>query len=321
MSNAKKHDDNDENMTLNEILESIRRCIDPEEKKSKSGARDDLKLQKNHQHSDYHHNDHRFEQSSEMTLFEEQEMLAQRSNDFAFSKHKPSEHASVNQFENDFFSDAMPDDFVKGSGETELEVPLAQTKSNDYGDLGHHSHHHHHHDNLHNHHHSHHHEGARHDDLSHYDPDHDGSRKMHHKHETHKREEDAHSHHSHAFEKEQEKIMDYENTDRLLSKEARESAQQSLAKLAEASYINRMNASRNNGHSHKSTTVEGLMAELAMPLIKKWLDENLPNIVEIAVRQEIHQLTKHLNHNHNNAAFNNGEAEAGNFDSLNYNRR
>ena len=43
-----------------------------------------------------------------------------------------------------------------------------------------------------------------------------------------------------------------------------------------------------------SSTVEGFMAELLRPLLKEWLDKNLPRIVESIVQKEIQSLKNHM---------------------------
>jgi cell pole-organizing protein PopZ len=40
------------------------------------------------------------------------------------------------------------------------------------------------------------------------------------------------------------------------------------------------------------TTLEGLVTEMLRPMLKAWLDENLPRIVERAVREEIERISK-----------------------------
>lgn len=39
-----------------------------------------------------------------------------------------------------------------------------------------------------------------------------------------------------------------------------------------------------------STTIEGLMSEMLRPMLKEWLDENLPDTVERLVREEIQRI-------------------------------
>ncbi|MCX7338192.1 MAG: DUF2497 domain-containing protein [Alphaproteobacteria bacterium] len=41
-----------------------------------------------------------------------------------------------------------------------------------------------------------------------------------------------------------------------------------------------------------SVTVDHLFAEIARPMIKQWLDKNLPDIVETMVNKEIERITK-----------------------------
>lgn len=43
-----------------------------------------------------------------------------------------------------------------------------------------------------------------------------------------------------------------------------------------------------------AATVEGLVQELLKPMLKEWLDENLPKMVERLVREEIERLTKRI---------------------------
>jgi len=47
----------------------------------------------------------------------------------------------------------------------------------------------------------------------------------------------------------------------------------------------------NSGMSiSSSTTIEGLMSEMLRPMLKEWLDENLPETVERLVREEIQRI-------------------------------
>ena len=40
------------------------------------------------------------------------------------------------------------------------------------------------------------------------------------------------------------------------------------------------------------TTVEGIMREMLRPLLKEWLDENLPSVVERMVEKEIARISR-----------------------------
>lgn len=75
----------------------------------------------------------------------------------------------------------------------------------------------------------------------------------------------------------------------ILSAQAQSATTQSFARLAEA-------AMKPQSPSAKSTqtglTLDQLIGEIAQPLIKQWLDQNLPRLVELTVTKEIERLAK-----------------------------
>ncbi len=50
----------------------------------------------------------------------------------------------------------------------------------------------------------------------------------------------------------------------------------------------------NIGFDNKNLTIEAMIKEMLRPMLKEWLDENLPSIVEKAVRQEVERLSRGL---------------------------
>jgi cell pole-organizing protein PopZ len=73
----------------------------------------------------------------------------------------------------------------------------------------------------------------------------------------------------------------------LVSTSTAEATSAVMAKLA------RHTALLEEGQS-SGVTVEGMVREILKPMLKSWLDENLPNIVQKMVEREIERLTKHL---------------------------
>mgnify|MGYP001285338901 FL=1 len=43
---------------------------------------------------------------------------------------------------------------------------------------------------------------------------------------------------------------------------------------------------------HSDRTLEDVVRELLRPLLKQWLDDNLPGIVETAVREEVERIAR-----------------------------
>lgn len=66
----------------------------------------------------------------------------------------------------------------------------------------------------------------------------------------------------------------------LLSEEAGHAASQAFGALAHAIF------------SHEPRTIEDLTKELLRPMVKSWLDDNLPGLVERLVREEIERVAR-----------------------------
>ncbi|RZI46661.1 DUF2497 domain-containing protein [Candidatus Finniella inopinata] len=76
----------------------------------------------------------------------------------------------------------------------------------------------------------------------------------------------------------------------LLSPQAQAATIQSFAKLAEAAH----HVQSAPKSEPTSPTLDQLIGELARPMVKQWLDQHLPRLVELTVAKEIERLTKQL---------------------------
>jgi cell pole-organizing protein PopZ len=83
-----------------------------------------------------------------------------------------------------------------------------------------------------------------------------------------------------------------QSDDTLISNMAASAAAASLAALASRVEMERV-ASANHGPmlGNGAMTLEGMVKELMKPLLKSWLDENLPSIVERIVLKEVERIT------------------------------
>lgn len=86
--------------------------------------------------------------------------------------------------------------------------------------------------------------------------------------------------------------INQEKSQRVLSPEAQTAASHSLSRLADVISHN-LKANKKDSRV-TSPTLDQLIKDLAQPLIKQWLDQNLPRLVEIIVAKEIEHLTKQL---------------------------
>jgi hypothetical protein len=75
----------------------------------------------------------------------------------------------------------------------------------------------------------------------------------------------------------------------ILSANVVEAAAQSLHKLKETAKVDKQETSASSSQS-----VEHFIVSLMKPLIKRWLDENLPSLVERMVQKEIQKITSNL---------------------------
>lgn len=88
-----------------------------------------------------------------------------------------------------------------------------------------------------------------------------------------------------------EKVMYEAAPERGASQETVSASAAALHRLIEA---NRANMERDHHHAAGVVTVEKLMADLARPMIREWIENNLTRVVESMVAHEIEKITKHL---------------------------
>lgn len=94
----------------------------------------------------------------------------------------------------------------------------------------------------------------------------------------------------HAIKSEPQAASKTDTQEGLLSAQAQVATAQSFAKLAEATtHIHHLSKPEAT-----SPTLDQLVADLARPMIKQWLDQHLPRLVELTVTKEIERLTKQL---------------------------
>ncbi len=79
------------------------------------------------------------------------------------------------------------------------------------------------------------------------------------------------------------------NSDALLSSSTAESTAAVMAKLARHTAL-----LEGNNQTIGGVTIEGLVREMLKPLLRDWLDSNLPDMVQKMVEREIQRLTKNL---------------------------
>lgn len=72
-------------------------------------------------------------------------------------------------------------------------------------------------------------------------------------------------------------------TEELVSRERADAVQSALGRLSSQTRVR---------GTADPATLEGLVTEMLRPMLKEWLDENLPRIVERAVREEIERIAK-----------------------------
>lgn len=84
------------------------------------------------------------------------------------------------------------------------------------------------------------------------------------------------------------------DNDRLLSETAAQASASALSGLTKIMHGGGVNiSSQPIGAGHK--TLESMVLELLRPILKDWLDRNLPTIVERIVQKEIQKITRDLN--------------------------
>jgi len=79
-----------------------------------------------------------------------------------------------------------------------------------------------------------------------------------------------------------------EDTEALLNQDAAQGLRQSLSTLAALSEPSDPPQIMRSGE----TSLESLITEMLRPMMKEWLDQNLPNLVESMVDREIKRITK-----------------------------
>lgn len=80
-----------------------------------------------------------------------------------------------------------------------------------------------------------------------------------------------------------EAVLEEGDSDRLVSDDAEEKAKASFAELSALLVA---------GYEGSGNTLEGLVRELLKPMLRSWLDENLPRIVEDAVEREVARISR-----------------------------
>ena len=85
-----------------------------------------------------------------------------------------------------------------------------------------------------------------------------------------------------------------ETADSLLSTAASSAAASSIQKLKSAEPEPPPLVTTPSPHFQSGNSVEGMVADMLRPMMKSWLDANLPQIVERIVEREVKKLTKYL---------------------------
>jgi cell pole-organizing protein PopZ len=65
------------------------------------------------------------------------------------------------------------------------------------------------------------------------------------------------------------------------------------ATAAAAAAFDRLTDNMRTSRDGESRTLEDLVQDLLRPMMKAWLDENLPTIVEAAVAEELERVSRH----------------------------
>ena len=79
------------------------------------------------------------------------------------------------------------------------------------------------------------------------------------------------------------------NSKSLLSEHTKDAALASLVKLS-----GNMPVERERPQPMAGITLEDITRELMQPILKEWLDENLPDLIERIVQKEIRKITKNI---------------------------
>ncbi|MEI8321364.1 MAG: DUF2497 domain-containing protein [Alphaproteobacteria bacterium] len=77
--------------------------------------------------------------------------------------------------------------------------------------------------------------------------------------------------------------------DRLMSSEALSASVSALSQLNQTAH-----AEQPASTPYKNEAVEKFLGDLVRPMLKDWLDKNLPRLVETIVQREIQSLKKHM---------------------------
>jgi cell pole-organizing protein PopZ len=88
-----------------------------------------------------------------------------------------------------------------------------------------------------------------------------------------------------------------ETADSLLSAEASSAASSAIKKLKDAEPELPPLVTTPSPHFRSGNSVEDMVADMLRPMMKSWLDANLPQIVERIVEREVKKLTKYLTDN------------------------
>lgn len=89
--------------------------------------------------------------------------------------------------------------------------------------------------------------------------------------------------------------MPSSSSDTLLSEKAKTSSTQAFSKLMEtASNPPQQKETPVTSSATAGVTLDHLITDIARPMIKQWLDNNLPSLVESLVNKEIEKITRNL---------------------------
>jgi len=88
-------------------------------------------------------------------------------------------------------------------------------------------------------------------------------------------------------------VPDQKDSGELISAPAEEAAVSSMAALASTVEIERLASAPQSGSylGNGSRTLEDMVVELMRPLLKDWLDKNLPTIVDRIVQKEVERIS------------------------------
>lgn len=93
---------------------------------------------------------------------------------------------------------------------------------------------------------------------------------------------------------EEPKHIPIENPASILSEHATQATTNAFSKLTEAFQAVKTEKDVSQKSVHNASAIESFVIEMARPMIRHWIDENLPNLVNKLVTEEIQKLTNDL---------------------------